>query len=101
MMNAIAFIFARGGSKGLPGKNIMNLDGKPLIGWAIEHAKSIPQLQRIIVSTDSEEIADIARYFGAEAPFEETTRIVARQFTRVVGVETCSELLVRNRGTAS
>ena len=69
MMNAIAFIFARGGSKGLPGKNIMNLDGKPLIGWTIEHAKSIPQLQRIIVSTDSEEIADIARYFGAEAPF--------------------------------
>lgn len=68
-MNTIAFIFARGGSKGLPGKNIRLLAGKPLIGWAIEQAKAVTRIQRVIVSTDSEEIATVAREHGAEVPF--------------------------------
>jgi len=68
-MNAIGFIFARGGSKGLPGKNIRNLAGKPLIAWSIEHARDIRRIERVIVSTDSETIASIARDFGAEVPF--------------------------------
>ena len=68
-MKIIAFIFARGGSKGLPNKNIKILNGKPLIAWSIEHAKKINRIDRVIVSTDSEEIAKIAREFGAEVPF--------------------------------
>ena len=68
-MNAVAFIFARGGSKGLPGKNIRNLAGRPLIAWSIEHARAVKRIERIIVSTDSEEIASVARNFGAEVPF--------------------------------
>jgi CMP-N-acetylneuraminic acid synthetase len=68
-MNIIGFIFARGGSKGLPGKNIKLLDGKPLIGWAIEKAKQVERIDRIIVSTDSKDIAKVAREFGAETPF--------------------------------
>jgi CMP-N-acetylneuraminic acid synthetase len=68
-MNAVGFIFARGGSKGVPGKNIRRLTGKPLIAWAIEHAKAVRRLRRVIVSTDSEEIAAVAREFGAEVPF--------------------------------
>jgi CMP-N-acetylneuraminic acid synthetase len=68
-MNAVAFIFARGGSKGLPGKNLRLLCGKPMIAWSIEHAKSIKRIRRVIVSTDSEEIACAAREFGAETPF--------------------------------
>lgn len=68
-MRAIAFIFARGGSKGLPGKNIRSLGGKPLIAWSIEHARAVPRIGRVIVSTDSEEIAAVAREFGAETPF--------------------------------
>lgn len=68
-MNAVAFIFARGGSKGLPGKNIRLLGGKPLIVWSIEHALSVKRIERVIVSTDSEEIAAIARQYGAEVPF--------------------------------
>lgn len=68
-MDAVAFIFARGGSKGLPGKNIRPLAGKPLIGWAIEHAQAVERVKRVIVSTDSEEIAATAREFGAEVPF--------------------------------
>jgi CMP-N-acetylneuraminic acid synthetase len=68
-MKAIAFIFARGGSKGLPGKNIRRLGGKPLIGWAIEHSQAVKRINRVIVSTDSEEIAKVARDYGAEVPF--------------------------------
>lgn len=68
-MKAIAFIFARGGSKGLPGKNVRPLAGKPLIAWSIEHARAVKRIERIIVSTDSEEIASVARNFGAEVPF--------------------------------
>ena len=68
-MNIVAFIFARGGSKGLPGKNIRLLGGKPLIAWAIELALAVNRIDRVIVSTDSEEIAEISRQYGAEVPF--------------------------------
>ena len=68
-MKATAFIFARGGSKGLPGKNIRSLGGKPLIAWSIEHARAIKRIGRVIISTDSEEIAEVGREYGAEVPF--------------------------------
>ena len=68
-MKATAFIFARGGSKGLPGKNIRPLNGKPLIVWSIEHALAVKRIDRVIVSTDSDEIAELARQYGAEVPF--------------------------------
>jgi CMP-N-acetylneuraminic acid synthetase len=71
----IAFIFARGGSKGLPGKNIRQLGGKPLIAWSIEHAISVKRIERVIVSTDSEEIAAVARLYGAEVPFMRPTEL--------------------------
>lgn len=68
-MKATAFIFARGGSKGLPGKNIRPLAGKPLIAWSIEHALSVGRIDRVIVSTDSEDIAVLAKAHGACVPF--------------------------------
>ena len=68
-MDAVAFIFARGDSKGLPGKNIKLLNGRPLIGWAIEQAMAVQSIRRVIVSTDSEVIAEISREYGAEVPF--------------------------------
>lgn len=68
-MKAVAFIFARGGSKGLPGKNVRLLGGKPLIAWSIEHALAVERIGRVIVSTDSDEIAAVARQHGAEVPF--------------------------------
>ena len=68
-MKVIAFIFARGGSKGLPGKNVRPICGKPMIAWAIEQAKAVKRISRVIVSTDSEEIASVARQYGAETPF--------------------------------
>lgn len=68
-MSVIAFIFARGGSKGLPGKNIRPLGGKPLIAWSIEQALAVKRIDRVIISTDSEDIAEVARKYGAEVPF--------------------------------
>jgi len=65
----LAVIPARGGSKALPGKNILPLGGKPLIGWTIEASLACPAITRTLVTTDSQEIADVARRFGAEAPF--------------------------------
>ena len=68
-MSLTAFVFARGGSKGLPGKNIKPLVGNPLIGWAIEQALSVNDISRVIVSTDDSDIADVARDYGAYVPF--------------------------------
>lgn len=65
----LAIIPARGGSKGLPGKNIRPLCGKPLIGWTIEHALASEYIDEIFVSTDSRKIADIAEKFGINVPF--------------------------------
>lgn len=65
----LAVIPARGGSKKLPGKNIRLLDGKPLIAYAIEAALGSGKLDRVIVSTDDKEIAEIAVKHGAETPF--------------------------------
>jgi N-acylneuraminate cytidylyltransferase len=65
----IAFIFARGGSKGLPDKNLRMLAGVPLIGHAIQCAMASGCIDRVIVSTDSQRIADVAVSSGAEVPF--------------------------------
>jgi CMP-N-acetylneuraminic acid synthetase len=68
-MRTIALIPARGGSKGLPRKNIRTIGGKPLIAWSIESARASGVCDRIFVSTDDEEIAIAARAAGAEVPF--------------------------------
>lgn len=68
-MRALAFIFARGGSKGVPRKNIKPLNGLPLIGYSIRTALSCPSLGHVIVSTDDDEIAETAIALGAQVPF--------------------------------
>lgn len=65
----LVLITARGGSKGVPGKNIRPLCGKPLIHWTIEAAKHSAYVDRVLVSTDAEEIRQAALVAGAEAPF--------------------------------
>jgi CMP-N,N'-diacetyllegionaminic acid synthase len=65
----LALIPARGGSKSVPRKNIIPLLGKPMIAWAIEHALACEHVTRVIVTTDDEEIAGVARSYGAEVPF--------------------------------
>jgi N-acylneuraminate cytidylyltransferase len=68
-MTTTAIIFARGGSKGLLGKNIKQFCGKPLLAWSIIQAKSARFVDRVVVSTDCIDIADIAVEYGADVPF--------------------------------
>jgi CMP-N-acetylneuraminic acid synthetase len=65
----LAIIPARGGSKGLPGKNIKEICGKPLIAWSIESGLKSKYLDEVVVSTDYQNIADIAKSYGASVPF--------------------------------
>lgn len=68
-MEILTVIPARGGSKGIPNKNIRPFAGKPLIAHTIDHAKKTKRISRIIVSTESEKIAKVAKKYGAEVPF--------------------------------
>jgi len=68
-MNIFALITARGGSKGLPGKNIRAFCGRPLIAWSIDAALNSSYLDQVIVSTDDREIAKVSRRNGADVPF--------------------------------
>lgn len=68
-VNTLAFVFARGGSKGIPGKNMVNLGGLPLIAHSIRLALSHPLIDGVVVSTDDPQIAEVARAHGAEVPF--------------------------------
>ena len=65
----LSLIPARGGSKGIPRKNVLPVAGKPLIAWSIGHALACPRITRVIVSTDDEEIAAVAANYGADVPF--------------------------------
>src|SRR5262249_33542953 len=67
-MSILGLISARGGSKGLPRKNVLPVAGKPLIAWTIGAALSSRKLSRLLVTTDNQEIAEVARAYGAEVP---------------------------------
>jgi CMP-N,N'-diacetyllegionaminic acid synthase len=68
-MASLAIIPARGGSKGVPGKNLRELAGKPLVAWSILRARAAEAIDTVVVSTDDERIAAVAREHGAEVPF--------------------------------
>src|SRR5580704_13363907 len=68
-MKILGLITARGGSKGIPRKNIIPVAGKPLLAWTIEAARGSASVDRVVLSTDDEEIAGVGRQFGAEVPF--------------------------------
>ena len=69
MPGVIGFVPARSGSERVPGKNVRPLAGHPLLAYAIETARQSGVFERIVVSTDSEAIADVARWYGADVPF--------------------------------
>ncbi|MCX5695198.1 MAG: acylneuraminate cytidylyltransferase family protein [Candidatus Omnitrophica bacterium] len=75
--SVLALIPARGGSKGLPGKNIRLLLGKPLISWSIEQALGSRYIDKVVVSTDSTKITGIARHYGAEVPFRRPKKLAS------------------------
>lgn len=68
-LNVMAVVTARGGSKGLPNKNVLDFCGKPLIAWSIDAAKNSKHVDRVVVSTEDDNIAKVARAYGADVPF--------------------------------
>jgi len=83
----IISICARGGSAGVPGKNTRLLRGKPLIAWTIEQAFACGLAERVIVSTDSEEVAAVAQRYGAEVPFLRPTELATAQAAKLPVIE--------------
>lgn len=65
----LAIIPARGGSKGLPRKNVLDVAGKPMVAWSVESAKASRYVDRVVLSTDDVEIAEVARRYGCDVPF--------------------------------
>jgi N-acylneuraminate cytidylyltransferase len=92
-MSVVAFIPARGGSKGLPKKNIRLLAGKPLIAWSIEQALASELIDRVIVSTDCPEIASISKQYGAEVPFLRPDSISGDKSTTEAAMLHCCRFL--------
>lgn len=89
----LGLIPARGGSKGVPRKNIRTINGKPLIAWTIEKARASKLLDRVVVSTEDEEIAQVARVYGAEVlkrPAELANDIASTQEVMVHALQYCS-----------
>jgi N-acylneuraminate cytidylyltransferase len=81
MAEILAIIPARGGSKGIPRKNIRPFAGYPLISWSIAAGLQAETVKRVIVSTDDDEIAEISRGYGAEAPFQRPAELAADLIT--------------------
>lgn len=88
--NRIAIILARGGSKRLPRKNIIDFGGKPLLAWSVAAALESEQFDEVLVSTDDEEIAQVAVKYGAEVPF---LRLEATDDISPSSEATCAALL--------
>src|SRR5687768_8742267 len=68
--SVLAIITARGGSKGIPGKNILPVAGRPLLQWTVDAARASQHIDRLILSSDDPAIIEVARNMGCEAPFQ-------------------------------
>lgn len=95
----LAIIPARSGSKGLPDKNIKELCGKPLLAWSIEAARKSKYLDEIVVSTDSQRYAEIAKYYGANVPFLRPSEFAADESSRKEVIMHCLEYYRDNNMT--
>ena len=98
MTEILALIPARGGSKGIPRKNIRSFAGYPLIAWSIAAAKQSELVTRVILSTDDEEIASVARQFGAETPFLRPEELAQDKTTDLPVFEHTLQWLEENEG---
>jgi len=98
MTEILALIPARGGSKGIPRKNIRSFSGSPLIAWSIAAARQSELVTRIIVSTDDEEIAAVARACGAETPFLRPAEFAEDKTTDLPVFEHALKWLAENEG---
>jgi len=97
-LKILGLIGARSGSKGVPDKNIKLLDGKPLVGRIVEKAKKSSYINRIIVSTDSQKYADIAKEYGADVPFLRPAELATDKSPELDFVKQALEWLQKNEG---
>lgn len=100
-MKILAIIPARSGSKGLRDKNTKILHGKPLIAWTIERAQKSKYIERLIVSTDSEGIAEVAVEYGAEVPFIRPAELATDEAPGIAPVMHAIEFLEKHEGYKS
>ncbi len=91
----LAIIPARGGSKGIPKKNVRLLAGKPLIAWTIEEAKKSKYLDRVIVSSDDDEIISVSKMFKCEVPFRRPVELAGDSSTSVEVIDHALKTLDR------
>ena len=96
MVQILCIIPSRSGSKGIKNKNIMDFKGKPLLAWSIEQAQKSNYNMRIIVSTDSQEYANIAIKYGAEVPFLRPVEISNDLSTDIEFINHCIDWLKKN-----
>lgn len=96
--NVVCVIPARGGSKGIPRKNVQLVGGKPLIAWSIEASLNCPLIDRTVLSTDDEEIAKVAKEWGAEIPFLRPTELAVDHATTESVLTHAVEWLEREQG---
>ncbi len=94
----LAVITARGGSKGIPRKNIKDLGDKPLIAWTIEAAKQSQYLDDCVLSTDDVEIAEVAKKFGCRVPFMRPSELATDQAKTIPVVQHALNWLKENEG---
>ncbi len=80
-MSVLALVPARGGSKGIPRKNLLPIGGQPLITWSIQAGREAIAVDRVVVSTEDDEIADVARAAGAEVPFARPAELARDETT--------------------
>lgn len=99
MTYTLGTICARGGSRGVPGKNIRALAGHPLIAYTIAVARRCDFIDRLIVSTDSEEIASVARRYGAEVPFLRPADLATDASAKVPAIQHAVRAVETERGT--
>lgn len=98
MINVLTIIPARGGSKGVPRKNIKVINGSPLIAYTIKEAKKSKYIGRIIISTEDEEISNISKEYGGEVPFLRPKELAQDSTPGIDPVIHCMEWLKLNEG---
>ena len=97
-MEILGIIPARGGSKGIPGKNIKALGGKPLLEYTAEAANESKLLSRVILSSDDQNIIEAAEKIGLEVPFLRPEDVSTGRYLQPGSHSTCAELLCSKRG---
>ena len=97
-IEVLGIIPARGGSKGIPKKNIVPLAGKPLIAWTIEEAQKSKHITRLVLTTDDDEIAQVCAQYGVEIPFKRPAELAGDLVTDLPVFQHCLQTLKEAEG---